>query len=542
MRASQDTERTQVGSRVNSSDRLDTLTEKPTNMDDSRSNIVLEGEEINSGSGSVDEGKDLENGDRYKEEQQSKGEEKDPNLIEWNGPDDPENPMNWPSSKKWRVTITMGFMTFAVTFASSVFSNATVPVAELFGVSTEVTTLGTSLFVLGFAVGPLIWGPFSEVFGRKLPLFFGYLCFAIFQIPVAVAQNLYTIMLCRFFGGVFASAPLGIVGGALADFFGPVDRGVAICVFAGATFIGPIAGPIMGGFITQSYLGWRWTAYITLIMASFFGIIGLFLVPESSHMKILQNRAKKIRFETKNWAIHSKADTVEIDMKSIVQTYLLRPFHMLTREPILILLTIYMALIYGILYLFFEAYPISFQEERGWNQGVGALPFIGIAIGVFFGTMTIVFVTKTRFARKLKQHGRVIPEERLPPMILGSFILPIGLFWFAWTSSPHITWVPQVLAGIPIGWGILMIFLQGLNYIIDVYMWHANSAIAANTLLRSMAGAGFPLFATAMYHTLGVNWATSLLAFLCVAMIPAPICFFLYGAKIRKMSKFSPTN
>jgi MFS transporter, DHA1 family, multidrug resistance protein len=150
-------------------------------------------------------------------------------------------------------------------------------------------------------------------------------------------------------------------------------------------------------------------------------------------------------------------------------------------------------------------------------------------------------VTKTRFARKMKKHGRVIPEERLPPMILGSIILPIGLFWFAWTSSPHITWVPQVIAGVPIGWGILMIFLQGLNYIIDVYMWHANSAIAANTLLRSLAGAGFPLFARAMYLNLGVNWATSLLGFLCIAMIPAPILFYIYGAKIRKMSKFSPS-
>jgi DHA1 family multidrug resistance protein-like MFS transporter len=374
-----------------------------------------------------------------------------------------------------------------------------------------------------------------------MPLFFGYFCFAIFQIPVAVAQNLYTIMLCRFFGGVFASAPLAIVGGTLADFFGPVDRGIAVCVFAAATFIGPIAGPIMGGFITQSYLGWRWTAYITLIMAAFFGSIGFFIVPETSHSKILQSRAKKIRFETKNWAIHSQRDTINVDLKSLVNTYLFRPFIMLSREPILVLITIYMALIYGILYLFFEAYPISFQEERGWNQGVGALPFLGIMVGVLCGGLTITIITKTRFARKMEKHGRVIPEERLPPMILGSIILPIGLFWFAWTSSPHITWVPQVLAGVPIGWGILMIFMQGLNYIIDVYMWHANSAIAANTLIRALAGGGFPLFATAMYHNLGVSWATSLLGFLCIAMIPAPILFYIYGAKIRKMSKFSPS-
>jgi DHA1 family multidrug resistance protein-like MFS transporter len=124
-------------------------------------------------------------------------------------------------------------------------------------------------------------------------------------------------------------------------------------------------------------------------MAAFFGTIGFLIVPETSHSKILQSRAKKIRFETKNWAIHSQRDTINVNLKSLVNTYLLRPFEMLFREPILLLITVYMALIYGILYLFFEAYPISFQEQRGWNQGVGALPFLGIMIGVLCGSVTI---------------------------------------------------------------------------------------------------------------------------------------------------------
>jgi len=124
-------------------------------------------------------------------------------------------------------------------------------------------------------------------------------------------------------------------------------------------------------------------------MAAFFGTIGFLIVPETSHSKILQSRAKKIRFETKNWAIHSQRDTINVDLKSLVNTYLLRPFEMLFREPILLLVTVYMALIYGLLYLFFTAYPISFQEQRGWNQGVGALPFLGIMIGVLCGSVTI---------------------------------------------------------------------------------------------------------------------------------------------------------
>ena len=331
-----------------------------------------------------------------------------------------------------------------------------------------------------------------------MPLFFGFFIFAIFQIPVAVAQNLQTIMLCRFFGGFFGSAPLAIVGGTLTDFWGPIDRGIAVCIFAGATFIGPVAGPIVGGFVTQSYLGWRWTEYLTAIMGFFFGTVGFILVPESYPPTLLQQRAKKIRFETRNWAIHAKADEMQIDLRSISNKYIIRPFVMLFLEPILTLVTIYMALIYGILYLFFEAYPIAFQEQRGWNEGVGALPFISITIGVLIGAGIIVWTSKTRFARKMAKHGRVIPEERLIPMIVGGFIFPAGMFWFAWTSSPHITWVPQVLAGIPIGAGVLMIFLQGLNYIIDVYLMNANSAIAGNTFVRSLFGAGFPLFATGM--------------------------------------------
>ncbi|KAF9637313.1 putative mfs multidrug protein [Lasiodiplodia theobromae] len=380
-------------------------------------------------SDSTDDDIERQEQDRGVQKEGANQEARDPNLVVWNGPEDPDNPMNWPQWYKWLITGTLGMMTFCITFASSVFSTATMVTAQVFNVSTEVMTLGTSLFVLGFAFGPIMWGPFSELYGRKYPLFFGFFVFAIFQIPVAVAQNLQTIMICRFFGGFFGS----------------------------------------GG------------------------------------------------------------------------KYILRPFAMIVLEPILLLITLYMAVVYGILYLFFESYPIAFQETRGWNEGVGALPFLSITVGVVIGGAVIAFTTKTRFKRKMEKHGKVIPEERLIPMIIGGFLFPAGMFWFAWTSSPNINPWPQIVAGVPIGAGILMIFLQGLNYIIDVYMMNANSAIAANTFLRSFAGAGFPLFAVALYHTLGVDWATSLLAFIAVALFPVPILFYMYGARIRKLSRYSPS-
>ncbi|CAI6337640.1 unnamed protein product [Periconia digitata] len=467
---------------------------------------------------------------------------RDPNVVDWYGPEDPENPMNMPRWRKWVITFTLSFVTACITFASSVFSTATLVTAEKFHTSPEVMTLPTSLFVIGFAIAPPIWGPLSELYGRRTPLFLGFLIFAIFQIPVAVAQNLPTIMVCRFFGGVFGSAPLAIVGGQLADFWGTLDRGVAITLFAGATFIGPIGGPIIGEFIVHSDLGWRWTSYITAIMGFTLWFIAFLVVPETYAPVLLARRAARIRFATKNWAVRAPLDEQQFDWRTVAQKYLLRPFAMLVFEPILVLVTIYMSLIYGIMYLSFTAYPIAFQEVRGWKPGVGSLPFLGIGIGVLTGGFIIVYMTKTRYARLLERDGKVVPEERLIPMMIGGFLFPLGMFWFAWTSNPNITWVPQVLAGIPIGAGIFMIFLQGFNYIIDVYLMYANSAIGANTFIRSAFGAGFPLFASALYHNLGVAWASSLLGFLCVGLFPVPFLFYIFGKKIRQKSRYSPVK
>ncbi|KIW20841.1 hypothetical protein PV08_01419 [Exophiala spinifera] len=463
-------------------------------------------------------------------------------LVEFGGPDDPDNPKNWSRARRWRITLAMGGMAFVVTFSSSIFAVVISPVAAQYSIGTVTSTLGVSLFLLGFVFGPIFFGPASEVFGRRVPLFSGYLCFAIFQIPVALAHNVETIMLGRFFGGFAASSPLAVIGGALADIWNPIDRAYGVCVFAAAAFSGPVAGPIIGGFVTESYLGWRWTAWITMIMAGLFGCIGFLVIPETSAARILQNRAKRLRRETNNPAFHAQADKSPISAKTLIFVYLVRPFTMVVQEPILALVTAYMSFIYGILYLFFESFPISFEEERGWNIGVGSLPFASFIVGIALGTGLIAYSTRTNFTRAYKQHGKPIPEERLPPMIVGAAVLPIGLFWFAWTSNPNIIWVPQVLSVTLLGMGCLVTFWQGMNYIIDCYGFYSNSAIAINTFIRSIAAAGFPLFAPAMFHKMGVAWASSLLGFLCLAFMPVPILFYKYGARIRQQSRFKPSS
>lgn len=281
-------------------------------------------------------------------------EAKDPNLVVLEGPDDPLNPQNIPNRWKWVYAGLLGAITLVVTFASTVFSTATTVTAIQFNVSYEVTTLATSLYVFGFAAGPIIAGPTSELFGRKIPLFTGYALFIIFQIPVGVAQNIATILVFRFLQGVASAGPPAIVGGYLADFFGPVERGLAVAVFAATTMIGPILGPIVGGFVVQSDLGWRWTAWLTMIMGVTIGGTAMILLPETFVPVLLKRKAQRLRYQTKNWALHSKLEETPVDVRGFFERYLSRPFRMLLLEPILLLTTVYVSFVYGFIYLLFE--------------------------------------------------------------------------------------------------------------------------------------------------------------------------------------------
>ncbi|KAK5108664.1 hypothetical protein LTR62_008069 [Meristemomyces frigidus] len=466
--------------------------------------------------------------------------EKDPSIVEWDGPDDPENPMNMSTARKWWITMISACMTFVVSFGSSVFSTATVVTAEEFGASSEVMILGVTLYVVGFACGPLVFGPLSEIYGRRTLLMLGMFCFLIFQIPVAVATNLPTLFICRFFAGAFGSAPLAIVAGMYVDFWNPVMRGIATMGFAAAVFAGPAVGPIVGEFTVKNpHLGWRWTAWFTMIMGAFFFSLALPTIPETLAPILLQRKAARLRVQTKNWALHSKLDEEPVVLGALFNKYGLKPIKMITQDLILIVLTLYISLVYGILYLIFFAFPISYEYDRGFEFGISALPFLGIFLGVLIACALMAWETVAVFTPKMQKAQKLLPEERLPPMMAGSIILVIGLFWFAWTSFPSISPWPQIVSGVFIGCGIIMVFMPSVVYLVDVYLFDANSALAANSFVRSLVGAAFPLFATQMYTKLGVQWASSLLAFLCLALVPAPFLFYKYGARIRARSKFA---
>jgi len=388
-----------------------------------------------------------------------------------------------------------------------------------------------------------VGAPLSELYGRRLPILFAGFGFAIFQICVAVAKDLQTVMLGRLFGGLFAACPLAVVGAVYADIWDNAHRGYAITVFSLTVSAPALLSPIIGAYIAQSYLGWRWTEYLTAIIAFTLFAINLLFLEESYAPVVLVEKAKLLRRATKNWGIHAKQEEIEVDIKELIQKNLSRPLKLLFTEPIVFFVSLYVAFIYGLLYLLLTAYPIIFIYGYKMSGATGYLPFLGLIIGQFVGG-GIVMAFEPRYNRLMKANkGIPIPENRLPAAMVGSIMFPIGLFWLSWAGNypESVHWIVPTISGIFTGAGIILIFLQCLNYIIDAYLMFAASAIAANAFLRSIFGAVFPLFATQMFQALGVNWAGSLLAFVSVALIPMPFLFYKYGKTIRKRSKYAPT-
>ncbi|KAL1986734.1 hypothetical protein VTN96DRAFT_5599 [Rasamsonia emersonii] len=462
----------------------------------------------------------------------------DPYVITWI-PNDPRNPMLFSPVKKWMLTALVSVSTLAVAFVSSAYSGGAAQVMEQFHVGSEVATLGVSLFVLGFAIGPLIWAPLSEVFGRQILFVVTYGCLTAFNAGAAGSQNIQTLLILRFFAGAFGSSPLTNAGGAIADMFDPSHRGLAMTLFAAAPFLGPTLGPVIGGFLGMNE-GWKWVEGFLAIFSGALWLVGAALLPETYAPVLLRKRAERLAKMTgKVYRSKLDADRPRSSLKEMFGAALLRPWILLFREPIVLILSIYMAIIYGTLYMLFPAFPIVFQEVRGWNQGIGGLAFLGVTVGMMFAVAAALWDNK-RYIRVVQKHqGFAPPESRLPLCLVGGLALPVSLFWFAWTNYPSIHWIVSIIATVPFGFGVVTVFLTVVNYLVDSYTIFAASVLAANAVLRSLFGMAFPLFTTYMYHNLGIHWASTIPAFLALACTPFPFLFYKYGSAIRLKCKFA---
>ncbi|KAF2229192.1 MFS general substrate transporter [Viridothelium virens] len=459
----------------------------------------------------------------------------DPYIVEFLH-QDPRNPLNFPSWRKWLITSIVTLSVFAATLTSSAYSESGEQIISEFHASSELFASGIALFVLGFAVGPALWAPLSELYGRQILYIVTLGPMVAFIGAAAGCKNIASLLVFRFLGGMFGASPLTNAGGVIADLFHPSKLGLASSIFATAPFMGPVLGPVMGGFVTIT-VGWRWVQGICCIFIGIVWIVGIIVLPETYGPILLQKTAKHLSRQTgKVYISVLEKNKDRMEASQVFGKTLKRPWVLLFWEPIVLIASIYLSILYGTIYMFLPAFPIVYEMNRGWNAGVGSLPFLGLAVGMLLALVYINFDDRRRCQKLGKQ---ATPESRLPPCMIGAIVLPIGMFGFAWTNSPSIHWAVSVILTVFFGFGCVLVFISIILYLLDSYKIYAASVLAAGSIMRACIGAAFPMFTTQMFDSLGIHWGSSISGFLTVACLPFPFVMYRLGPQIRLRCRYS---
>jgi multidrug resistance protein len=463
--------------------------------------------------------------------------------VTFDGPNDPYNPKNWTSRKRWAATYVMSAFVFVSPLASSMVAPCLVPISKDFHMDplSIETQIVLSVFVLAYAVGPMIFGPLSELYGRVLVLQVTNAVFLAFNLACGFATNKTELIAFRFLAGLGGSAPLAIGGAVLGDLFKPEERGKAMGLYAMGPLLGPAIGPIIGGFVAQ-YSTWRWLFWATSMADAVILTVGLFYLRESYAPLLLWRKCKLLRKQTGNPNLKTEFPDMDQPAAKKLRTTIVRSFSLLFTQPIVQVLSIYMAFAYGCLYLVLSTFPRLWEYRYGEAPGIAGLNYISIGLGFFIGA-PLIGKTNDKVYHKLKAkdpRGQGKPEFRMPLMIPFSFLVPIGIFIYGWSAQARWHWIVPNIGAFIFGMGTIAAFQCVTTYLVDSYTRFAASAIAAVTVLRSLAGFGFPLFAPYMYDALGYGWGNSVVGFAAICIgFPAPVLLWLFGEKLRKRSKFA---
>ncbi|KAH6606759.1 bicyclomycin resistance [Trichoderma cornu-damae] len=468
-------------------------------------------------------------------------------VISWE-PNDPENPLNWSAWKKGYVVFTTSLLVANSTMGSSIPSMAIPAITQQFHIaSQEQHVLLLSIYLVGYIAGPILWGPLSEHFGRRYLTIITFFTFMLATAACALAPNWPSLLVFRLISGCFASAPITVVAGYLADIYNePRARGRAFSIFVVASTFGPLFSPIISGFATPT-IGWRWSFWISLILAGIAAVFAVFL-PETFAPILLARRAKKLRAEARKTNPDSPAaanvfaprDLEATDFRKVFTAVLTRPLRMIAYEPIVSSICAYIALVYAIFYMSFQVFPIIFQSLYGLSPGVTGLTYLSVGGGALL-SLPVAWCWDNVLQRGIASGADWTKREeyrRLPVACLGGPLFVISLFWLGFSARQSVPFVAPLLAGVPFGMGYILVVLALLNYLTDAYEIYAASANAAVTASRSIGAIVLPLATTPMFAKLGISGACSLFGGLSAVMCILPLIFIWKGPSIRARSQF----
>ncbi|KAI1775353.1 major facilitator superfamily domain-containing protein [Hypoxylon cercidicola] len=462
----------------------------------------------------------------------------DHSIVGWESQDDPKMPLNFSAARKWVIVWSLAAITFMSPFSSSVLAPAIAYINKDFHNTNAIEgTLPVSIYLLGYATGPLFLAPLSEIFGRAGVLTLSNVFFCMWHIGCALSPGLRYLVAFRFSAGVGGSGCMTLGGAIIGDLFPIEKRGVALSIWALGPLIGPTVGPLVGAFIAGS-IGWRWAFWIVLIPSAVLTTILAIFLPETNHKVLIQRKTKRVRKELNRHnliACYDADESQKVSQLTILLTGMLRPLKMLIFAPMIFIQSLYVSFIYGSVYLMYNSIPPTFEQRYGWSTGISGLVFISIGVGYMAGLWAFSMLSDRMVVRLTKANGGAFkPEFRLIIMIWYSFLCPLAFFWYGWAAETRTHWIVPILGLFPLGFGVIGVFMPTQAYIIDAHPSYAASGIAAFTVLRSVIAAFLPLCGPALFDSLGTGWGNSVLGFIGVAMIPVPVFIFKFGAKLRE--------
>ncbi|CCD22927.1 Flr1p NDAI_0A07730 [Naumovozyma dairenensis CBS 421] len=471
-------------------------------------------------------------------------EKDDPYLVGWNGPEDPDNPQNWSTLKKTIVIFNVMLLTAVTYMGSSIYTPGEEQIRKEFHVGHVVATLNLSLYVLGYGLGPIVFSPLTEIakIGRQQTYTLTFFCFTILQIGAATVHNIGGLIVIRFFTGIFCSPALATGAATIADVVSPEIVPIFLAIWSIGAMVAPIIGPLLGATMVISK-GWRWIFWLLLWMSAATLIILTFFFPETSANNILSRRASRIRNKTGDksyYTVQEKLDSDTTTERFLINTFY-RPFKLIAKEPMILVLDVYLALCYGAFYLFFEAFPIVFVGIYHFTLIETGLAYFGFCVGCCIAFPALmVFLHKV--VRPRFENNTFTPEVFLILAMCVSWSLPTSLFLFGWAASTH--WIVPIIAQIFFVLCVFNLFQCTFSYLAMAYPKYTASVFAGNSLFRASFACAFPLFGQAMYNNLAIDgypvgWGSSLIGFFCMALAATPFVLYKYGPALRARSAYS---
>ncbi|KAF2111626.1 major facilitator superfamily domain-containing protein [Lophiotrema nucula] len=460
--------------------------------------------------------------------------EADPNVVGWESDRDPHSPRNWAKGKKALNIVVIFLMCIVSPFASSVVAPAIKDIINDFKQYDKyLASFVVSAYVLGYAIGPLLIGPLSEIYGRVIMYHVCNLIFVLFTCLCAVSHDLGFLAAMRFLAGCGGASAFTLAPASIADMVSFEKRGGFLALLGLGYNLGPAFAPLLGSHI-NNIKGWKWIFWTTALMGAFCTIASLAL-SETYEPVLLHKKAAKLRKETHNNELRSKHDTGKSTLKVLWMANI-RPLKMLFCLPEVLLVSFITAVGYGFLYILYTDIPSDFPTHFGyWTTHDIGFAYMGLAIGNVLGMILGGALSNKLYAARAAR-GDNRPENRLFLMIFFWPLTGVGLIIYGWTNLHAKHWIlPMIGTGL-FGLGSMSAILFCGIYVVDAHNLYAASATAATMIARSVLGGVIPIFTNDLLDKFNIGWAYTILGGIALALSPIPFISYRFGEKWRARS------